>query len=153
MLWDLLRFSQIGATIGATGPSKLGNDVSVRGQSHVKSRIEVAERSEPTTVAIVAWSRSASQSIRGVLGERAFQTVARRMKAEADDVSVDSKVFLIANDDRSFDLGVQLDVTLPSMDTGQAVELVEAAHRVCPYSNATRGDIEVELTATGEAVG
>jgi organic hydroperoxide reductase OsmC/OhrA len=44
-------------------------------------------------------------------------------------------------------------VTLPSIeDSEQAVELVRAGHKVCPYSNATRGNIEVLLTANGQAV-
>ena len=86
--------------------------------------------------------------------ESALQTVARRAKLEADDVSVDSKVELSANDERGFDLSVALDVTLPSVDDqAQAVELVENAHKVCPYSNATRGNIEVRLTANGAPVG
>ena len=86
--------------------------------------------------------------------ESALQTVARRAKAEVDDVSVDSKVELVPNSERGFDLAVALDVTLPSVDDqAQAVELVESAHKVCPYSNATRGNIEVRLTANGAAVG
>ena len=48
---------------------------------------------------------------------------------------------------------VGLDVTLPGIsDTTSAVELVRAAHDVCPYSNATRGNIEVVLTANGAPV-
>jgi osmotically inducible protein OsmC len=43
-------------------------------------------------------------------------------------------------------------VTLPSVEGEDAVELVRAAHQVCPYSNATRGNIEVVLTANGTAV-
>jgi Ohr subfamily peroxiredoxin len=86
--------------------------------------------------------------------ESALQTVARRAKAEVDDVSVDSKVELSPNEDRGFALSVALDVTLPSVeDQAQAVELVEKAHGVCPYSNATRGNIEVRLTANGQPVG
>ena len=50
-------------------------------------------------------------------------------------------------------LAVELDVTLPSIeDTEQAVKIVHAAHDVCPYSNATRGNIEVLLTANGAPV-
>ncbi|HEX4065174.1 MAG TPA: organic hydroperoxide resistance protein [Acidobacteriaceae bacterium] len=48
-----------------------------------------------------------------------------------------------------FTLRVQLDVTIPEQDQASAEELVAAAHRVCPYSNATRGNIEVKLTAHG----
>jgi Ohr subfamily peroxiredoxin len=45
-----------------------------------------------------------------------------------------------------FGLAVELAVSLPGMDRAQAQELVEAAHGVCPYSNATRGNIDVTLT-------
>jgi organic hydroperoxide reductase OsmC/OhrA len=44
-------------------------------------------------------------------------------------------------------------VTLPSVEEADAVDLVEAAHRVCPYSNATRGNIDVALSANGVPVG
>lgn len=85
--------------------------------------------------------------------EGAIGTVARRMKVEAEDVAIDSKVTLITTEDRGFTIEAALDVTLPSIeDATQAVELVRAAHRVCPYSNATRGNIEVALTANGQAV-
>ena len=48
---------------------------------------------------------------------------------------------------------MSLDVTLPAVeDPEQAVALVAAAHQVCPYSNATRGNIEVALTANGRPV-
>jgi lipoyl-dependent peroxiredoxin len=44
-----------------------------------------------------------------------------------------------------FALEVQLDINLPGIDKAQAEKLVEAAHQVCPYSNATRGNIDVTL--------
>ena len=82
--------------------------------------------------------------------ESALSTVARRKKLEADDVEVDSKVMLMPTDERGFKIGVELDVRLPSIeDAGSAAELVRAAHKVCPYSNATRGNIDVRLTANG----
>ena len=60
---------------------------------------------------------------------------------------------LVATEERVFTIGVELDVSLPSIDDpDKAIELVRAAHRVCPYSNATRGNIEVALTANGRAV-
>ncbi len=44
-------------------------------------------------------------------------------------------------------------MSLPSVhDSEEAVELVRAAHKVCPYSNATRGNIDVTLTANGSPV-
>ena len=81
--------------------------------------------------------------------EGAIKTVARREKLEADDVSIESSVSLGPGDDRSFTIAVALDVTLPQLDEQQAAEIVEAAHQVCPYSNATRGNIDVALTANG----
>jgi lipoyl-dependent peroxiredoxin len=81
--------------------------------------------------------------------EGAIKTVARREKLEADDVSIESSVSLGPGDDRSFTIAVGLDVTLPQLDEEQAAEIVAEAHRVCPYSNATRGNIDVALTANG----
>ena len=45
-----------------------------------------------------------------------------------------------------FAIAVKLTVSLPDVDKDKAQELVEKAHQVCPYSNATRGNIEVEIT-------
>lgn len=59
--------------------------------------------------------------------------------------SIDASVDLckIAN---GYGIAVGLEVSLPGMDRAAARELVDAAHLVCPYSNATRGNIEVRLT-------
>lgn len=85
--------------------------------------------------------------------EGALGVVARRQKLEADDVSIESHVNLLPNGAGGFDLAVALNVTLPSIaDAEQAVEVVRAAHEVCPYSHATRGNIEVTLTANGAEV-
>jgi Ohr subfamily peroxiredoxin len=85
--------------------------------------------------------------------EGALGTVARRAKQEVGDVAIDSKVSLVTTEDRAFTVAVELHVSLPSVDDPQqAVELVHAAHQVCPYSNATRGNIDVTLTANGQAV-
>jgi osmotically inducible protein OsmC len=84
--------------------------------------------------------------------ESALATIARRQKLEVGDVAIDSKVKLRAGEDRSFTVAAELHVTLPSVADDDAVELVRAAHQVCPYSNATRGNIEVVLTANGVAV-
>jgi lipoyl-dependent peroxiredoxin len=85
--------------------------------------------------------------------ESALKVVARRERLEAGDVSVDSKVELLPTAERGFRLAVALDVSLPSVDDPErASALVAAAHGVCPYSNATRGNIDVALTANGEPV-
>jgi lipoyl-dependent peroxiredoxin len=84
--------------------------------------------------------------------ESALGVVARRARAEVGDVSIDSKVKLMPTEDRRMEIGVELHVTLPSVSGDAAKELVAAAHQVCPYSNATRGNVDLVLTANGEAV-
>jgi Ohr subfamily peroxiredoxin len=85
--------------------------------------------------------------------ESALGVVARRQKLEVGDVSIDSRVSLLPTEDRGFKLAVELDVTLPQVESAEdAVAVVAAAHQVCPYSNATRGNIDVKLTANGRAV-
>jgi Ohr subfamily peroxiredoxin len=84
--------------------------------------------------------------------EAALAAVARRQKLETGDVGIDSKVMLVSGEERSFTIAVELAVTLPSVEREAAIELVEAAHKVCPYSNATRNNIEMKLTANGAAV-
>ena len=84
--------------------------------------------------------------------EGALGVVARRQKLEAGDVAINSKVKLVTGEDRVFTIAAELDVTLPSVEGQDAIDLVRDAHQVCPYSNATRGNIEVKLTANGQAV-
>jgi osmotically inducible protein OsmC len=85
--------------------------------------------------------------------EGALGVVARREHAELGDVSIDSRVSLLPTEERGFRLAVELDVNLPQVeDVEQAKRIVAAAHQVCPYSNATRGNIDVGLTANGQAV-
>ena len=86
--------------------------------------------------------------------EGALAAVARREKADLGDPSIDSRVQLLAGPERTFGLAVELDVTLPQVeDPEEAKRIVAAAHQVCPYSNATRGNIDVTLTANGQPVG
>ncbi|MET0836938.1 MAG: organic hydroperoxide resistance protein [Thermoleophilaceae bacterium] len=85
--------------------------------------------------------------------EGAIGAVARRQRAEVDDVSIDSRVNLHPTEERGFKLSVELHVTLPQIeDPEQAAAIVAAAHKVCPYSNATRDNIDVTLTANGQPV-
>jgi Ohr subfamily peroxiredoxin len=85
--------------------------------------------------------------------ESALGVVARRRHVEAGEVAIDSTVSLLPNGSGGFDLAVTLDVSLPSVaERETAAELVREAHQVCPYSNATRGNIEVELLLNGEPV-
>lgn len=85
--------------------------------------------------------------------EGAIAAVGRRERAEVGDVSIDSRVSLIPGEDRSFAIAVELDVSLPQVSDPELAErIVRAAHMVCPYSNATRGNIDVNLTVNGESL-
>jgi osmotically inducible protein OsmC len=82
--------------------------------------------------------------------ESALGAVARRRHLEAGEVTIDSAVGLLPTGDGGFRLTVTLDVSLPSVDDRPtAADLVRGAHEVCPYSNATRGNIDVELLLGG----
>lgn len=75
----------------------------------------------------------------------ALQMVARAEKANVADSAVGARVGIGPNGAGGFGLAVTLEVSLPHLPHDQAVELTEKAHQVCPYSNATRGNIEVTL--------
>ena len=85
--------------------------------------------------------------------EGALGVVERRGNLDLGAVAIDSSVSLITTEDRGYTVAVKLDVTLPEISDGdQAKEIVTAAHHVCPYSNATRGNIDVDLVANGQPV-
>ena len=85
--------------------------------------------------------------------ESAIGGVARRRRIDAGEVTIASDVSLLPTGDGGFKLAVILDVQLPAVDDREtAVDLVRGAHQVCPYSNATRGNIDVELRLDGEAI-
>jgi Ohr subfamily peroxiredoxin len=79
----------------------------------------------------------------GALGHVAAQ----RKIAVPKDVSLDAEVSLGRNGE-TLGIAAKLHVTLPGMDKKQAEELVDAAHHFCPYSHATRNNIEVQLSVS-----
>lgn len=79
----------------------------------------------------------------------ALQMVARASRADITDSSVGARVG-IGRQGEGFGLEVTLEVVLPNVPADQARALMEQAHQVCPYSNATRGNIDVVLEL-GEA--
>ncbi len=80
----------------------------------------------------------------------ALQAVARSKKVDIHDSSVGALVHIGPNGQGGFQLGVELEIVLPDVDPAVAQELAEAAHQVCPYSNATRGNIEVTLSVSDD---
>ncbi|MPN48291.1 Organic hydroperoxide resistance protein OhrB [bioreactor metagenome] len=76
----------------------------------------------------------------------ALKAVAARQKlALPQDVAIDAEVDL-GTLPNAYGIAARLTVHLPGMERATAQALVEAAHQVCPYSNATRGNIDVTLT-------
>ncbi|MCR2812448.1 organic hydroperoxide resistance protein [Microbacterium sp. zg.Y1090] len=73
----------------------------------------------------------------------ALLSVARREKVALHDTSVGARVGIGSNGEGGFGLAVELEVVIPDLPAEQAQALADAAHLVCPYSNATRGNIDV----------
>jgi lipoyl-dependent peroxiredoxin len=80
----------------------------------------------------------------------ALRLVGRQEKADVSDSAVGSRVSLGTLDNGGFGLAVELEITLPNVDHATAQALTEKAHHVCPYSNATRGNIDVTLVVTDD---
>ncbi|TQL70139.1 Ohr subfamily peroxiredoxin [Nocardioides albertanoniae] len=76
----------------------------------------------------------------------ALKLVAGKAKIDVTDSEVVADVSIGDNGQGGFGLAVQLEVTIPGADEATAKQLADQAHQVCPYSNATRGNIEVALT-------
>jgi osmotically inducible protein OsmC len=76
----------------------------------------------------------------------ALKFVAARDKIDTIDSEVSATVGIGFREGGTFELDVELDVHLPSLDRDAAMALVERAHQVCPYSNATRGNVDVRLS-------
>jgi lipoyl-dependent peroxiredoxin len=76
----------------------------------------------------------------------ALKVVARQEKVSVDGSEVAASVGIGPLDNGGFGLAVELRVSVPDLDRDTAEKLVARAHAVCPYSNATRGNIPVTLT-------
>jgi len=91
----------------------------------------------PEQLFAAGWSTCFLSAIKLVAGKKKISLPA--------DVAVDAEVDL-GTTHGVFGLAARLNVSLPGMDRPAAQALVEAAHHVCPYSNATRGNIDVTIT-------
>jgi osmotically inducible protein OsmC len=80
----------------------------------------------------------------------ALQGVARSQKVSIADSSVGARVQIGPNGQGGYGLAVQLEVVIPGLPQDQAQALADAAHQVCPYSNATRGNIDVTITVSDD---
>ena len=77
--------------------------------------------------------------------ESALNVVCRERKIKPDQTEVTARVTLGKDETDHFKLAVKLDIALAGIEKDTARELVEAANDVCPYSRATKGNIDVEL--------
>lgn len=77
--------------------------------------------------------------------DSALQNLARQRKLTPGATQVQATVDIGPNDSAGFGLAVTLEVTIPDVPRDDAQALLEAAHAVCPYSNAVRGNVPVEL--------
>lgn len=75
----------------------------------------------------------------------ALVLVGRRSGFDLTGSTVAAKVGIGPNAQRGYGLAVALSISLPVLDQDVATKLVDAAHEVCPYSNATRGNIDVTI--------
>ena len=80
----------------------------------------------------------------------AMKTIAGMKKIDLEESTVTARVGLGPTGSGGFGLEVELSVDIPGLEPETAHSLVRKAHRRCPYSNATRGNIEVGLTVNGE---
>ncbi len=80
----------------------------------------------------------------------ALRMVAGQEKADVTDSTVGARVSIGSLDSGGFGLAVELEVTIPNLDHETVQQLADKAHQVCPYSNATRGNIDVNLVVTDD---
>ncbi|GAA4196727.1 organic hydroperoxide resistance protein [Microbacterium oryzae] len=80
----------------------------------------------------------------------ALQAVARSKKVAIEGSSVGARVGIGSNGEGGFALAVELEVVIPDLDAETAQSLADAAHQVCPYSNATRGNIDVKVSVSDD---
>lgn len=78
--------------------------------------------------------------------QSALMLVARRQKVDASQSTITARVGIGPTGNGGFGLEVALHVSIPGVDKATGEQLLEQAHQVCPYSNATRGNIPVVLT-------
>ena len=82
--------------------------------------------------------------------DSALNHTIRLEKAETGETSVTAKVSIGPLKGGAFGLAVELAVNIPGVSIEEAQRLTERAHQVCPYSNATRNNIDVKLTTTNQ---
>jgi Ohr subfamily peroxiredoxin len=121
-----------------TGGREGGASRTSDGRLDVKFSVPGApgDGTNPEQLFAVGWSSCFLSAIKVVAAKRKVRL--------PNDLAVDAEVDLCTHDNDYF-LQARLNVRLPGLDRPVAQELIEAAHQVCPYSKATRGNIDVAI--------
>ena len=82
--------------------------------------------------------------------DSALNLVITKTKIETGETSVNAKMGIGQLDNGGYGLEAELIINIPEVSIEEANDLAEKAHQVCPYSNATRGNIDVKLTVTNK---
>lgn len=80
--------------------------------------------------------------------DSALNLVINKSKIKTGETTITAKVSIGQVENGTFGLAVELHANIPGVELNVAQDLVDKAHQVCPYSNATRGNIEVKLTVS-----
>lgn len=80
----------------------------------------------------------------------AVDAVAKSQKVELSEVKIEATVNLDKDEKTGFSISVELNASLTGTDAATAAKIVEAAHQMCPYSKATRGNIDVKLKVNNQ---
>jgi Ohr subfamily peroxiredoxin len=133
---DVLYTAKAHATGGRTGGRSITDDGKIDMPIEIPSELGGSgEGTNPEQLFAAGYAACFLSALKLVAGKR---------EVPADDATVDSEVHLL-REGRGFKLAVSLKVAMPGVEREQAEKLVHTAHEVCPYSNATRGNIEVDL--------
>lgn len=130
------------ATVNATGDGRNGHATSDDGLIDIDLRI-------PKSMGGAGGATNPEQLFAAGYAacfHSALKVVASQEKADVSGTEVSATVGIGMLDNGGFGLEVELDVSVPNVDRATAEALVARAHEVCPYSNATRGNIPVKLT-------
>jgi osmotically inducible protein OsmC len=127
------------AEVTVTG-GREGHAVSDDGVLDVQLRLPkqrgVSEGTNPEQLFAAGW---------GACFQSALLSIARSQEIDASSSSVTVDIGVGPDVDGNYGLGARIAVTMPGLDAETAQHLVAAAHQLCPYSRATRGNIEVEV--------
>lgn len=100
------------------------------------------EAANPEQLLAIGWAACFEGALSRIVAER---------ELEPGELSIDAAVSLVKTGN-GMGLAARLAVSLSELEARQAVEVVRAADRICPYSRATRGNIQVDLSANGVVV-